>query len=434
MEAASLYPYFRKYPAISTDTRNIQPNSLFFALKGERFNGNRFAAQALEKGASYAIVDEPQADGDERYLYVSDVLIALQALARYHRSQLQIPVIGITGTNGKTTTKELIQAVLSQQFHTYATKGNLNNHIGVPLSVLSISPQTEIAIIEMGANHVGEIAFLCEIARPTHGLITNVGRAHLEGFGNFEGVKKAKGELYDFLAAQRGTLFLQNDNPTLREMAADRSGQQLVTYGFSPENSVSGELISADPLLHIQWTTPDSDGHHAVHTQLTGAYNTENILAAISIARHFGVPPEHINRGISEYTPTNNRSQLTKTEHNTLICDYYNANASSMAAALENLRTLHADQKVVVLGDMFEMGDDTHEEHRKVVEAALLVQAVRTLFVGKAFYEHRQQAGAEFYETTAAAKDALTQQPIQNALVLLKASRGMAFEKLVDAL
>lgn len=434
MEAESLYPYYLNHRAISTDTRNILPDSLFFALKGERHNGNRFAAQALESGASYAVVDEPQAGDDERYLYVGDVLTALQGLARYHRSHLNIPVIGITGTNGKTTTKELIQAVLAQRFETYATKGNLNNHIGVPLTILSITPQTEIAIIEMGANHVGEIDFLCRIAQPTHGLITNVGRAHLEGFGSFEGVKKAKGELYDYLATHDGTLFLQNDNPVLREMVAQRSIQQRITYGFSPGNDVSGELVSVNPLLCVRWTASQHHGHHTVHAQLTGAYNTENILAAIAIGQYFGVPPERISQGVNGYTPTNNRSQLTKTDHNTLICDYYNANASSMAAALENLRVLEADRKAIVLGDMFEMGNDTHEEHRNVVEAALSLQAARTLFVGKAFYEHRQHAGAEFYETTEAARDALSQQPIRNAWVLLKASRGMAFEKLVDLL
>lgn len=434
MEVESLYSYYRKHPAISTDTRNIPADSLFFALKGERFNGNRFAAQALENGASYAVVDEPQADDDERYLYVPDVLAALQELARYHRSQFQIPVIGITGTNGKTTTKELIQAVLSQRFHTYATKGNLNNHIGVPLTILSITAQTEIAIIEMGANHAGEIAFLCGISKPTHGLITNVGRAHLEGFGSFEGVKKAKGELYDYLAAHNGTLFLQNDSPALREMAAARPLQYVVTYGFSPGNSISGELVVANPLLDIRWTSPGSDGYHAIRTQLTGAYNTENILAAISIGLHFGVPAEQIGQGVSNYTPTNNRSQLTKTDHNTLICDYYNANASSMAAALENLRTVEADRKAIVLGDMFEMGEEAYEEHHKVAEVAISLHAARTLLVGKAFYEHRQHAGAEFYETTEAAKEALTEQPIRNALVLLKASRGMAFEKLMNVL
>ena len=434
MEPALLYRYFLQYPAISTDTRQIQPGSLFFALKGDRFNGNQFAAHALEKGARYAVVDEPQRGADERYLYVADVLTALQDLARHHRAQLQIPVIGITGTNGKTTTKELIQAVLSRQFITDATKGNLNNHIGVPLTILSVTAQTEVAIIEMGANHVGEIAFLCNIAQPTHGLITNVGRAHLEGFGSFEGVKKTKGELYDYLASHGGVLFLQNDNPILREMAANRSIKQLITYGTSPENSTSGELVSANPLLSIRWATATDRATYTASTQLTGSYNTENVLAAVCIGSHFGLSPEQINEGVKAYAPTNNRSQLTKTEHNTIIRDYYNANASSMAAALEHLRTLRADRKVIVLGDMFEMGKDTYQEHRKVVEAALTVRAARTIFVGEAFYEHRGHAGAEFYETTDAAKDALTQTPIHNALILLKASRGMAFEKLVEVL
>src|SRR5690606_23076318 len=433
MEAETLYAYYRKHPAISTDTRDILPGSLFFALKGERFSANRFAAQALSKGASYAILDEPQADDDERYLYVDDVLTALQELARYHRTQLHIPVIGITGSNGKTTTKELIQAVLSQQFNTYATKGNLNNHIGVPLTILAIPAQTEIAIIEMGANHVGEIAFLCGIATPTHGLITNVGKAHLEGFGSFEGVKKAKGELYDYLATHNGTLFLQNDNHALREMVANRSVQQPITYGLSPENTVSGKLTAANPLLEIQWTSLKGVDYHAIHTQLTGAYNTENILAAVCVGHYFGVLPERIGKGISGYTPSNNRSQLTKTDQNTVICDYYNANASSMAAALDNLRTLEADRKAIVLGDMFEMGEEAYDEHRKVVAAALSLHAARTLFVGNAFYQHRQP-DAEFYETTEAAKEALIREPIQNAWVLLKASRGMAFEKLVETL
>ena len=433
MEPASLYPYFLQHPAVSTDTRNIRPDSLFFALKGDNFNGNAFAAEALEKGASYAVIDEPEYQADGRFLLVTDVLTALQDLARHHREQLNIPVIGITGTNGKTTTKELIHAVLSQQFSTYATQGNLNNHIGVPLTMLSITKQTELAIIEMGANHVGEIAFLCGIAQPTHGLITNVGKAHLEGFGSFEGVKKAKGELYDYLATHDGTLFLQNDNPLLREMAAARNVRQVVTYGFSAGNNVVGELVAARPLLDVRWTTSERTTSHTLHTQLTGSYNTENILAAVCIGQHFDVAPAEINRGIAEYIPTNNRSQLTKTEHNTLIRDYYNANASSMAAALENFSGLDADNKVIILGDMFEMGDESYEEHGKVVETALSLGASRTLFVGMAFFQHRT-SHAEFFETTEAARDMLVQQPIQHALVLLKASRGMAFEKLVDTL
>ncbi|SFC59143.1 UDP-N-acetylmuramoyl-tripeptide--D-alanyl-D-alanine ligase [Parapedobacter composti] len=433
MEPAALYPYFLAHPRISTDTRHIQPDSLFFAIKGTNFNGNAFAEEALEKGARYAIIDDPQYQQDERFLLVPDVLAALQALARHHRTQLNIPFIGITGSNGKTTTKELVQAVLSRQFKTYATKGNLNNHIGVPLTVLSIDTQVELAIVEMGANHPGEIAFLCGIAQPTHGLITNVGKAHLEGFGGFEGVKKTKGELYDYLAMHYGTVFLQQDNPLLSEMAAARRIDKVVTYGFTEGNDLRGELVSANPLLQVRWQTHGSLASHVVQTQLAGSYNTENILAAACIGHHFGLSPDTINQGLSGYSPANNRSQLTKTAHNTVISDYYNANASSMAAALENLRLLDADKKVIILGDMFEMGDESHEEHGKVVNTALALNPSRVIFAGKAFYRH-QQEGAEFYETTDAVKAALQQRPINGALVLLKASRGMAFEQLMDTL
>ena len=433
MEPAALYSYFLKHPIISTDTRNIQPSSLFFALKGANFNGNAFAAEALENGAVYAVIDEAQYHKDERFILVDDVLATLQGLAGHHRTQLRIPFIGITGTNGKTTTKELVQAVLSQKFKTYATKGNLNNHIGVPLTILSITKQTQIAIVEMGANHPGEIALLCEIAKPTHGLITNVGKAHLEGFGSFDGVKRTKGELYDYLANHGGTLFLQHDNPILREMASTRNINQVITYGFSANNNLVGELVAANPLLNVQWQRQGSTLQHSIHAQLTGSYNTENILAAVCIGDHFGVATEDINNGIAAYTPTNNRSQITKTVHNTVICDYYNANASSMAAALENLRILDSDNKVIILGDMFEMGDDSYEEHGKVVKQAMSLGASRILLVGKAFSQH-EHPDAEYYETTDAAKEALVKRPIQGALVLLKASRGMAFEQLIASL
>jgi len=433
MEPSALYAYYLAHPLVSTDTRNIQPNGLFFALKGAHFNGNEFAAEALANGASYAIIDEPQYRADERFLLVPDVLTALQELARHHRAQLRIPVVGITGTNGKTTTKELIHAVLSQQFRTYTTKGNLNNHIGVPLTILSIGPETEIAVVEMGANHPGEIAFLCTIAQPTHGLITNVGKAHLEGFGGFEGVKRTKGELYDYLAEHQGTLFLQRDNPLLREMAEIRDIHRVVRYGFSSENDVHGRLSAANPLLEIQWSANPATLRYTVATHLTGAYNTENILAAICVGLHFGVSPAAINNGIGHYVPTNNRSQLTKTEKNTVICDYYNANASSMAAALDNLHMLDAARKVAVLGDMFELGDESPAEHRHVVEQARALHLDRIIFVGGAFYEHRFEGG-EFYQTTDEAKAALIQRPVAGALVLLKASRGMAFEQLLGFL
>lgn len=433
MQPASLYAYYREYPRISTDTRDIKRDSLFFALKGANFNGNAFAAEALDKGARYAIIDEVRYQKDDRFLLVADALAALQDLARYHRSQLRIPVIGITGTNGKTTTKELLYAVLSRKFRTFATRGNLNNHIGVPLTILSLDEQTQLAVVEMGANHLGEIAFLCDIAQPSHGLITNVGKAHLEGFGSFEGVKQAKGELYDHLARHGGTVFIQHDNPHLREMVEGRAIDRMVSYGFSASNNLIGILRSADPLLQIRWHTRDSDISHDINTQLTGAYNTENILAAICIGQHFGVKSADINQGIADYTPANNRSQVTKTARNTVIRDYYNANVSSMAAALDNLRQIEADHKVIVLGDMFELGEESREEHGKLVHQALSMEASRVIFVGEALALH-QQPGGEFYKTTEAAKEALAQNPVEGALVLLKASRGMAFEKLLDCL
>ncbi|MBD1433418.1 UDP-N-acetylmuramoyl-tripeptide--D-alanyl-D-alanine ligase [Sphingobacterium sp. DN00404] len=433
MTTEQLYQRYRESGTVSTDTRNIIPNSIFFALKGERFNANEFAAQALESGAKWAVVDEAKYAVDERYILVADVLSTLQDLARYHRRQLNIPIIGITGTNGKTTTKELLYAVLSQRFKTYATKGNLNNHIGVPLTLLSIDDSIEMAVIEMGANHQQEIAFLCDIALPTHGLITNVGKAHLEGFGSFDGVKKAKGELYDFLKMQDGVLFLQGDNEYLREMEMQRGISKTVRYGFSSENDIVGRLEYANPLLCISWKTDDTKDVHVVQTQLTGTYNIENILAAIAVGHFFGIDDIRINHGVEGYTPTNNRSQITKTVHNTVIADYYNANVSSMEAALANIAVIEAVYKVIILGDMFELGEDAWIEHRRVVDRALAVEAKRTIFVGEAFYAQRNPK-AEFYKTTDDAKEALRERPVVDSTVLLKASRGMAFEKLMEAL
>ncbi|MBP3942202.1 UDP-N-acetylmuramoyl-tripeptide--D-alanyl-D-alanine ligase [Sphingobacteriaceae bacterium WQ 2009] len=427
-----LYSLFKQYPIISTDTRNILPNSLFFALKGANFNGNAFAEQALAEGAAYAIIDEPSYKKDERYICVDDVLESLQLLGNTHRRQLKIPVIGITGTNGKTTTKELLHAVLAEKYKTYATKGNLNNHIGVPLSLLAIDDQVEIAIIEMGANHQQEIEFLCAIAEPTHGLISNVGKAHLEGFGSFEGVKKTKGELYDYLQDHQGTLFIQADNAHLQEMAAQRIFKETVKYGFAENNDIIGKLTVADPLLSIQWHKQGEMESYDVQTQLTGSYNTENFLAAIAVGTHFGLSAAEINAGISGYKPTNNRSQVLKTAKNTVICDYYNANASSMAAALDNIDVIKADQKAIILGDMFELGEETAVEHAKVVKRALAIPASRIIFVGHAFYQ-QQQEGAEFYQTTEQALAALTQQPLTDTMILLKASRGMKFENLIAA-
>ncbi|MGJ1444889.1 UDP-N-acetylmuramoyl-tripeptide--D-alanyl-D-alanine ligase [Sphingobacterium spiritivorum] len=433
MTIEALYDLYLQHPYVSTDTRNILPGSLFFALKGANFNGNSFADQALQTGASYVIIDEASYAKDSRYILVDNVLESLQKLANHHRKTLSIPVIGVTGTNGKTTTKELLHATLSQKFKTYATKGNLNNHIGVPLTLLSIDSSIQIAVIEMGANHLKEIAFLCDIAEPTHGLISNVGKAHLEGFGSFEGVKKTKGELYDYLQNHNGTLFLQADNPHLNEMAATRKISEVVTYGFAETNDVIGKLLKADPLLQIEWKEKDKPDSYTVHTQLTGSYNTENFLAAIAVGLYFGVSAGQINTGIERYTPKNNRSQVTKTEHNTIIADYYNANASSMAAALDNIEVIDASRKVIILGDMFEMGDESDAEHEKVVQRAKSIGADRLIFVGKAF-KKQAYLEAEFYETSEEAKQALIDRPVINSTILLKASRGMAFEHLMEVL
>ena len=433
MDIQSLYQVYKKYPSITTDTRRIEKDSIFFALKGANFNGNTFAEQALEIGARYVVIDEEIYKKSEQYILVDDVLKALQDLANYHRKQLNIPIIGVTGTNGKTTTKELLYSVVSQKYKTYATRGNLNNHIGVPLTLLAIDASIEVAIIEMGANHLREIAFLCAIAEPTHGLISNVGKAHLEGFGSFEGVKKTKGELYDWLQDHHGVLFLQADNAHLREMAATRQIAEIVTYGFSENNDIIGKLLKATPLLQISWKRKEDQHTYIIDTQLTGAYNTENFLAAIAVGLHFNIAPQAINSGIENYTPTNNRSQIMNTAKNTVICDYYNANATSMAAALDNIRIIEAEKKAVILGDMFELGAESFEEHRKIVDNVNSMFVDRKILVGKAFFEHRND-DAEFYENTLEAKAALLENPIVGATVLLKASRGMAFENLIDLL
>lgn len=437
MDIQSIYSIYQKYPAICTDTRKIAPKSLFFALKGANFNGNAFAGQALEQGAAFAVIDEKEYAVDGRFILVDNVLQCLQQLAAWHRQQLDIPFIAITGSNGKTTTKELVYAVLSGHYQTQATIGNLNNHIGVPLTVLSIRPETQIAIIEMGANHVGEIAFLCGIAQPTFGLITNVGKAHLEGFGSFEGVKKAKGELYDWLAAHGGCLFLQNDNQELRQMALSRSFGETVTYGTATTNDIYGELTQAQPTLQFRWGEKRyaQDGFHYVRTQLTGAYNLENILAAICIATRLGLAAPEINEHIERYTPSNSRSQLMKTERNTLICDYYNANASSMAAAIANFDIQEANKKLLILGDMFELGEASYEEHGKVLDEAKGIGHCARIFVGKAFLQQQaKDKEALFFEDTAHLILHLEQYPVFGSLVLLKASRGMAFEKAVPYL
>lgn len=428
----TLYQHYLKHPVICTDTRNITPGCLFFALKGDNFDANTFAEKALTNGAAYAIIDNLAYKTSKQCILVPDVLSTLQDLARHHRSQLNIPVIGLTGSNGKTTTKELIKAVLSEKYKTFATKGNLNNHIGVPLSILSLPTDTEIAVIEMGANHQKEIEFLCTIALPTHGLITNVGMAHLDGFGGFEGVKKGKAELYAHLKNNHGTAFINRNNPYLLEMSAAADLDKVIYYGTESTDSISGKLIKTDPLIEISWS--DKAASYQTSVNLTGAYNFENILAAICIGRFFDVTPLAINKGLSGYFPNNNRSQITKTEHNTVICDFYNANPSSMAAALNNISLLTADKKTVIIGDMFELGPESAAQHDLIAKQAEQLNVETLVFIGKYFYELKDTYKGNFFSTPAEAMAFLKTNPVKNNLVLLKGSRGMALEQLLPLL
>jgi len=438
MTTKDIYQLFIQHPVISTDTRRIAAGSLFFALKGDKFDANTFAEQAIAAGAAYAIIDNPAYQLGDKYILVDDVLTALQDLARYHRKQLTIPVIGLTGTNGKTTTKELINAVLSQKFKTLATQGNLNNHIGVPLTILSINRTHEIAVIEMGANHQKEIALLSSIAQPSHGLITNIGKAHLEGFGGVEGIKKGKGELYDFLKTDDGVAFVNGDDVVLMEMQKARPLNKVVLYGTSnKDNTVIGKLTENSPLLALEWTNKLSGESYPVKTQLTGAYNLDNILAAICIGVYFELEAGEINAGITGYQPQNNRSQIKQTETNTLICDYYNANPSSMQVAIENIGKLQADRKVLILGDMFELGDESPAEHAAIIKKALDTDVDERIFIGKDFAAQEsgiknQESGVKFYNTAEEAIEGLKEHPIKNSTILIKGSRGMALERLVN--
>jgi UDP-N-acetylmuramoyl-tripeptide--D-alanyl-D-alanine ligase len=427
-----LYNYYLKHPIICTDTRTISAGCLFFALKGENFDANTFTEQALAEGAAFAIVDHQEFAKNKRCILVDDVLTALQELAKYHRKQLNIPVIGLTGSNGKTTTKELVRAVLAEKYKTFATKGNLNNHIGVPLSILSLQADVEIAVIEMGANHQQEIEFLCEIAQPTHGLITNVGMAHLDGFGGFEGVKKGKAELYAYLKTHHGFAFINRNNPYLLDMSSAAALHKVVYYGTEKENTISGRLLHSDPLIEFEWTNRGITVQGKAN--LTGTYNFENILAAICIGHFFQLSAEEINTGLANYFPSNNRSQLTKTEQNTVICDFYNANPSSMMAALNNLKSLSATQKTAIIGDMFELGTEAPEQHKNVVKLANENGISQLIFVGKNFFALKDQYQGHFFETPAAAATFLQANPIKDQLVLLKGSRGMALEQLLPLL
>ncbi len=421
---------FRDHSGVSTDTRNLKNGSLFFALSGENFNGNRFAAEALEKDAAAVIVDDPEfvPENDSRYILVENTLNALQELAKFHRQQFDIPVLAITGTNGKTTTKELCTATLSSEKNICSTDGNFNNHIGVPLTLLSINSKTETAIVEMGANHPGEIAALCKIAQPTHGLITNIGKAHLEGFGDFQGVINTKNELYQFLKNNEGTVFVNKDNPLLVDLSEGITG---ITYG-NPPADVEGKLIKNGLLTEIIWYR--ETGITNIQTKLYGSYNFGNIMAAIAVGKYFGISDSGIVRALKNYRPENNRSQLFQTQNNTLILDAYNANPESMTLAIDDFAAHRFSNPVLILGDMFELGKSSEEEHHKIVERLKMTDFQQVIFVGKDFYKTVPAHLYRKYTTTKEAEQYLQSHPIKDAHILIKGSRGMQLENIIQYL
>lgn len=427
MNLNELYELFLHHEKITTDSRHCPANSLFFALKGERFDGNQYAAKALEAGAAYAIIDNPEYLSGDRMILVDNVLDCLQQLAHRHRKALGIPVIGITGTNGKTTTKELLASVLATKFNVLATEGNLNNQIGVPLTLLRMNPDHEIAVVEMGASHPGDINELVHIVAPNYGLITNVGCAHLEGFGSFEGVLHTKGELYDYLRHTNGKIFINQENKDLMGIA---HGLEQITYGQHEGAFAVGHIVESNPFLTFDWKQQGKI--HVVETHLVGAYNIDNVLAAVAVGRYFKIPAERISRAIAAYEPTNNRSQYKKTERNDLIIDAYNANPTSMKAALDNFASLPVHPKAVVLGDMLELGKTSDELHSGIVRQLQAEAFDKVYLCGQHFA--RTADGFPSFTTTEELIAALRQDKLEGYHILIKGSHGMGLEKVVELL
>ena len=416
MEIRELHRLYLETYLVDTDTRKIREGAIFFALKGDNFNGNKFAKQALEKGARYSVVDEEAYANDDRIILVDDVLSTLQSLANFHRKSLSVPIISLTGSNGKTTTKELIHAVLKTQYKAKATSGNLNNHIGVPLTLLSFTDETEIGIVEMGANHQKEIEFLSNIAEPDFGYITNFGKAHLEGFGGVEGVIKGKSELYTFLRTHKRTAFVNPNDDKQLELT---SGIDRILF------DTDFEVIETHPFLQVRYQDV------LIQSQLVGAYNVSNMMAAITIGQHFHIPNEQTREAIAQYSPTNNRSQIVEKTENKILLDAYNANPSSVSLAMENFNLAKHSKKIVILGDMFELGDAAHMEHQAIVDLASQLNFYRCIFVGKNFYGTNAQ---EKYASFDDLKSELNQTPIKKAFFLIKGSRGMALERLLEVI
>ncbi len=420
-----LYQKYLECGVVSTDTRQVIRNSIFFSIKGPKFNANAFADEALQKGALYAVVDDPAYAKGANYLLVEDGLKSLQQMASHHRSQLKIPVIGLTGSNGKTTSKELLQAVLAKKYKTFATKGNLNNHIGVPLSILAIHSSHEMAVIEMGANHVGEIASLAAIANPTHGFITNIGKAHIGTFGGFENIIRGKSELYQHLIGHRGQVFINSQNSILFNMA--KRFQSPLFYPAAGDY-YHAEFISADPFIRFK-----GENGEEIQTQLLGAYNFENIAAALCIGKFFGVMATLANEAIARYHPENMRSQMVKKGTNTIILDAYNANPSSMAAAIESLAAMKVEKKVLILGDMFELEGEAEEEHRSIGKLVREKNFQSVYLIGALFQSALEEIPfAKHFVKKELLMEELKKNPVQDSTILVKASRGIGLESAMD--
>jgi len=419
--------------AICTDSREAKNNTIFFALKGENFDGNNFANDAINKGCEIAVVDDPKIVENDKFVLVPDVLKTLHSIALSHRNIFNIPFIGITGTNGKTTTKELISTVLGKKYKTYATKGNYNNHIGVPITILSIKNDAEIAVVEMGANHVGEIHELCQLAKPSYGIITNIGKAHLEGFKNIENITKAKSELYEYIKNNNGKVFVNYDDPKLFKLSGNLP---KITYGKSQNADYFGEIHKTNKFLKITFSCKKSlNKKYVISSNVFGNYNFENIMAAISVGSYFGVEKEDIKKAIESYIPTNNRSQLIETDRNTILMDAYNANPTSMNQAIEAFYSMNLANKVVILGDMLELGEDSKKEHAKILNEVLKQKYDKILLVGKEFsaVAKNGQNLSCFYDN----KEIITwlkHNPLSNSNILIKASRGVGLEKIIDYL
>jgi len=430
-----LYSIFLKHSVICTDSRVCPQGSLFFALKGDNFNANAFALSAIEKGCAYAVVDEAEYAIDERFILVDNVLETLQALARYHRQQIGTTIIGITGTNGKTTTKELIATVLKEKYNILYTQGNLNNHIGVPLTLLQLKADHELAVIEMGANHPGEIKLLAEIACPDYGIITNVGKAHLEGFGSFEGVMKTKAELYNYIVSAGKKVFINNDNPYLLEMLAWSGlidAEQKIAYSQKESNGeITGRITDCSPFLEMSCHQKDGTIFE-IKTHLIGSYNAENVLAAVTIGNYFGLSNEQIKTGLENYVPQNNRSQLTITEKNKLVVDAYNANPTSMRAAILNFAQMNVDAKTLILGDMLELGELSGEEHQFAVELLKQNNFKNVLLVGPEFKNTKNDYRC--FENVSELQEFIEEHPITDNYILIKGSRGIKLEKILTSL